>query len=253
MYMDRFLCGRSRAVLSHEERALLEAGVDQVMTPGPRQMIVRAGETLSHSTMVVDGYLCRYFDDRRGMRQLVALHVPGDFVDLHAYPLATLDHDIATLTQAKIATVPHAYFDKVLDGRPELARKLWYSTLLDAAIHRAWLFRLGRLDAGGRIAHFLCETNARLEAVGLSDGRDFALGITQADLSEICGLTSIHINRVLRGLREEKIVSFRGGQVEILDPTRLQRRAEFDPGYLYLSVKALARLPGDTKPDSPAG
>jgi CRP-like cAMP-binding protein len=128
----------------------------------------------------------------------------------------------------------------MLEGRPDFARKLWYSTLLDAAIHRAWLFRLGRLDAGGRIAHFLCETNARLQAVGLSDGHRFALAITQTDLSEICGLTSVHINRVMRSLREEKVVSFRSSLVEIHDLPRLQRQGEFDPGYLYLDADAPA-------------
>jgi CRP-like cAMP-binding protein len=234
MITDRFLRHRRGARLTTDERALLEGAIDRVSDIDARQVIVAADTPLTHSTFLVEGIMCRDLDDRQGLRQLVAIHVPGDFVDLHAYPLHVLDHDVATLTPAKVATVPHSALDRILDDRPAFARKLWYATLLDAAIHRAWLFRLGRLDAGGRIAHFLCETNARLEAVGLSDGRSFALGITQHDLSEICGLTSVHINRVLRGLREEKIVSFRSSRVEIHDPARLQRRAEFDPSYLYL-------------------
>ncbi|TZG25781.1 Crp/Fnr family transcriptional regulator [Sphingomonas montanisoli] len=240
MYTDRFLRHRKGAPLNTDERAALEACVSEVRTLEPRQTIVRAGETLSHSTLLIDGFLCRYLDDRQGLRQLVALHVPGDFVDLHAYPLKTLDHDVATLTAATVAIVPHDRLDVLVEERPVLAKKLWYATLLDAAIHRAWLFRLGRLDAGGRIAHFLCETEARLRAVGLSDGGRFALGITQTDLSEICGLTSIHINRVLRGMREEGIVSFRSSLVEIHDPERLRRRGQFDPAYLYIDEAALA-------------
>jgi CRP-like cAMP-binding protein len=238
MFTDRFLRHRG-AKLEPEERTALEASVTDVVTYPGRQVVVRAGEILSHSTLLIEGIMCRYRDDRRGLRQLVAVHVPGDFVDLHGYPLQSLDHDVATLTPVTVATFTHASLDTLLDQRPALTRKLWYATLLDAAIHRAWLFRLGRLDAGGRIAHFLCETNARLQAVGLSDGTRFALGITQTDLAEICGLTSVHINRVMRSLREEKIVSFRSSLVEILDPARLQRHAQFDPYYLYLDKTAL--------------
>jgi len=240
MFTDRFLRHRLGATLTPEERALIEGGVDRVKTLEPRQTVAVAGRRLSHSTLLVDGFMCRYLDDRRGLRQLVAVHVPGDFVDLHAYPLQKLDHDMATLTAVTIATVPHAALDRIVQDRPELARKLWYSTLLDAAIHRAWLFRLGRLDAAGRVAHFLCETDLRLQAVGLSDGRRFALGITQADLSEICGLTSVHINRVMRSLREDGIVSFRSALVEIHDPERLRQKGEFDPAYLYIDGQSLA-------------
>lgn len=133
-----------------------------------------------------------------------------------------------------MAQVPHEALDKILDRQPQLARKLWFSTLMDAAAHRAWLFRLGRLDAMGRIAHFLCEMNARLQAVGLSDGRNFALGITQYDLSEACGLTSIHVNRVLKQLREEGLCTFRSPYCEIHDPSALAKRGQFTPDYLYL-------------------
>lgn len=240
MFTDRFLRHRRGAVLTPEERAALEACVDAVVTVDPRQIVAKAGTPLDHSTLLIDGFMCRYRDDRRGLRQLVAVHVPGDFVDLHGYPLQTLDHDVATLTGVTLATIRHEALDTLVAERPALARKLWYSTLLDAAIHRAWLFRLGRLDAGGRIANFLCETNARLQAVGLSDGRRFALGITQTDLSEICGLTSVHINRVMRSLREEGVVSFRQSLVEIHDPVRLARQGQFEPSYLYLDDNALA-------------
>jgi len=243
MFTDRFLRHRRGAKLTADERAALEASVDEVVTYAPRQIVVKAGEPLDHSTLLLEGIMCRYRDDRRGLRQLVAVHVPGDFVDLHGYPLQTLDHDVASLTAITVATIRHDALDGLTAERPELARKLWYSTLLDAAIHRAWLFRLGRLDAGGRIANFLSETNSRLQAVGLSDGRRFTLGLTQTDLSEICGLTSVHVNRVMRSLREEQIVTFRDSLVEIHDLARLQRQGQFEPDYLYLDADALDAPP----------
>jgi len=242
MFTERFLRGRRGVQLETAERARLEAAISEVRLIDPRTRLVRAGEQLSQSTLLIEGFLCRYIDDRKGLRQLVAIHVPGDFVDLHGYPLKTLDHDVATLTAATVATVPHEELAAIERSAPELARKLWFATLLDAAIHRAWLFRLGRLDAVGRVAHFLCETNARLAVAGLSDGRRFALGITQNDLAEICGLTDVHVNRVVRALREEGLCLFRSSLVEIADLTRLSARGQFDPAYLYIDEHAADAL-----------
>lgn len=240
MFTERFLRDRRGVALTPEERQTLEDAISEVKTLAPRTILASAGEPLSHSTLLVEGIMSRHIDDRNGLRQLVAIHVPGDFVDLHAFPLKVLDHDVGTMTATTVAMVPHRRLDQITRELPDLARKLWFSTLLDAAIHRAWLFRLGRLDAVGRVAHFLCETNVRLMAAGLSDGRRFALGLTQADLSEICGLTPVHINRVMRQLREDGMCVFRSSLVEIMAPERLAARGQFDPDYLYFETPPTA-------------
>lgn len=234
MFTERFLRDKKGASLTAEERVRLERAIGEVKTLQPRKIFARAGQPLEQSSLLIDGIMCRYLDDRNGLRQLVAIHLPGDFLDLHAFPLKILDHDVATLTTATVAIVPHRELDAITQEMPQLTRKLWFATLLDAAIHRAWLFRLGRLDATARVAHFLCETNARLFSAGLSDGRRFALALTQADLAEICGLTTVHVNRVIRQLREEKLCVFRSSLVEILDPVRFAARAQFDASYLYI-------------------
>lgn len=235
MFTERFLRDKRGVLLEPSERERLEAAISEIQVVPPRTTIVKAGEILEQSTLLIEGLMSRHIDDRRGLRQLVAVHVPGDFVDLHAYPLKVLDHDVGTMTGATVAIVPHAELNRISHEMPQLTQKLWFATLLDAAIHRGWLFRLGRLDAVGRVAHFLCETNARLMSAGLSDGRRFALGLTQADLAEICGLTNVHVNRVMRHLREDRLCLFRSSLVEILDPVRLAARGQFRPEYLYIS------------------
>jgi CRP-like cAMP-binding protein len=246
MFTERFLRDKRGASLDANERARIEAAITEVKTFGPRKIVARASEPLTNSTLLLEGIMSRYLDDRNGLRQLVAIHFPGDFLDLHAFPLKVLDHDVATLTTATVATVPHAEIEAIAEEMPQLIRKLWFATLLDAAIHRAWLFRLGRLDATGRVAHFLCETNARLFSAGLSDGRRFALALTQADLAEICGLTTVHVNRVMRQLREEQLCLFRSSLVEILDPAGLAARAQFNPAYLYIDDDS--QLPSVRRP-----
>jgi len=233
MITKRFLLGRGRDLLEQDDVAALEGAVTSVHDVPPRAVLSRRGEPVHSSTLLIEGFACRYMDDREGRRQLVAIHVPGDFIDLHGFTMRVLDHDIVTLGTARVATVDHEALAAITENRPRLTRLLWFSTLLEAAMHREWIFRLGRLGADGRVAHLFCEVEARLAMVGLSDGGRFLLPLTQSDLGEACGITGVHANRTLRCLREEGLVTFANGQAAILDHARLARLAEFDPIYLY--------------------
>lgn len=232
----RFLMGRGRERLSLDEQRVLEENVRTVKEFPARHHLVCRGEKLDQSMMLVDGYVTRYMDDREGYRQLVSVHVPGDFVDLHGFPTGRLDHDIGTLGPVKVAMFDHDTLTAITDRYPHLTRVLWFSTLLDAAMHREWIFRLGRLGADGRLAHFFCELNARLSMVGLADNGRFELPLTQPDLAEACGLTGVHVNRVLRDLRERDLLLFRNGQVDILNLPGLESVAEFESDYLYCDM-----------------
>lgn len=233
MTTELFLRSRT-TTLDEGERRRLEAVVSELRPYGRRRTVIRRSTPLDVSLYLARGYMCRAIDNSQGDRQLVSVQVPGDFVDLHGYPLKALDHDVVTLTDVVVAVIRHADLDALVAEGPALARKLWFSTLLDAAIHREWIFKLGLLPSHGRVAHFLCETELRLRAVGLSDGSRFELPLTQLDLAEVCGLTSVHVNRVLRDFRERGLVTVRGGIVEVHDEAGLSRLAEFDPKYLYL-------------------
>lgn len=233
MISGKFLLGRGRHELSDEEQRVLEDSIGSVRQVAARKQIVRAGVIIDTSTLLLEGFVCRYMDDRDGQRQLVAVHVPGDFVDLHAFPMRRLDHDIATLGPVKIACYDHQTLETITERYPHLTRKLWFSTLLDAAMHRELIFRLGRLGAEGRVAHLFCELNERLEMVGLAaDGR-YMLPMTQPDIAEASGLTGVHVNRVLRSLREKNLLTFKANEVCILDRKALAAVAEFEPQYLY--------------------
>lgn len=240
-----FMRGRGRDRMDAADLAALEGLFGEIRTVGPREIVLPMGVPTTHSTYLIDGYMCRYMDDRAGRRQLVSLHLPGDFVDLHAFPLPYLDHDLATISTCRVANVSHDRLLAVQQSRPRLARVLWLSTLLDAAMHREWIFRLGRLDAVGRVAHLLCEIQFRLALIGRSSDGSFALPLLQNDLAETCGMTPVHVNRVLRRLRVEGVASFTGGQVTVHDRARLWRMAEFNTMYLYAG--------GDDRPEMNRG
>ena len=225
---------RVRDLVAGEEEDVLRASVAEIREYPAGKTIVRSGTSLSASTLLIDGLVCRYKDLADGQRQIMELHVAGDFVDLHGFLLKRLDHNIGTMTPVRIALVPHDALRGITETHPHLGRMLWFSTLLDAAIHREKILSIGRRSAVARIAHILCELLVRLRLVGLADETGYPLPLTQADLADVTGLTSVHVNRMLKKLRDEKLLTFRGGRVTIGDWEGLQRLAEFDPAYLHL-------------------
>ncbi|WP_404368373.1 Crp/Fnr family transcriptional regulator [Sphingomonas sp. MMS24-J45] len=234
MYTSLFLKTHRTPMLSTEEAAALEAAVARTATFSARQIMVRQQVPLTQCTLLMEGFVERYRDTPEGRRQILAIHVPGDFVDLHSYPLKRLEHSVAALTDVKVALFPHPAIRALTAQSPTLTELLWRSTLIDAAINREWIVSVGARSAVVRLAHLFCEMYVRLSRIGMADGHVFALPLTQVDLSDATGLTAVHANRMLRQLREQGLVAFRQGEVEILDWDGLRRFADFDPGYLFL-------------------
>jgi CRP-like cAMP-binding protein len=228
---------RARDDLSAEEEAAIRGAVSEIRDYPSDRTFIRAGEELNHSTILLDGLMARHKDLREGQRQITELHVGGDFADLHSFTLKRLDHHVMTLTPCRAAIVPHDNLRMITERFPHLTRVYWFATNLDAAIHREWELSLGRRSAIARLAHLFCELHVRLGVVGLADGLEYDLSLTQAELSECLGLTSVHINRTLKELREQELVEFRGNRVVIADLAGLRRLAEFDPAYLYLEKR----------------
>lgn len=228
---------RRRDDVSAEEESILRAAVSDIKEVGTDVTVVRAGTDLFVSTILVDGLMCRYKDLGNGERQITELHVPGDFVDLHSFPLKQLDHNVMSLVPCRIALVPHERIHAITETQPHLTRLLWFMTTLDAAIHREWQLSLGRRTSLARVAHVFCELHARLEIVGLAEGTTYRLPLTQVDLAECLGLTPIHVNRTLRELRSQGLVTFRSKLVSIDNYDDLKRLAEFSPDYLYLDKR----------------
>lgn len=221
--------------LNPAEQAELDRAIEQVVDLAPGQDIVREHEFKRQANILLSGWASRYIDLHDGRRQILALHVAGDFVDLHSYQIQLMDHSVRALTPCRIAVVPHERLDQITEYFPHLTRQLWLHTLVDAAVMRQWMLGLGRRTALENAAHLLCELYYRLRAVGLTDGRAFELPLTQVELSEALGISPVHANRVLQELRAEGMLALRGRHAEILDLTRLEALAEFDAAYLHLA------------------
>lgn len=232
----RFLFGRLREALSREEREILESLPTEIATYENSARIVEAGSACGRSTLLLEGFIMRGLPNMNGggeRRSALSLHVPGDFVDLHCFALKRLDHNVDTIGPARIAYVPHEKLREVLSETPHLARLLWSSTLLDAAMHRQWIMKLEQLTTPRRIAHIFAELWRRLEMVGLADEDGFDSPLTQTDLADMSGSTAVHANRALRELRERGVAEFRRGRVTSADRNALEAYGDFAADYLY--------------------
>src|SRR5690606_12795717 len=162
----RFLMGRLRHAMTAEEKDIVESLVEQTEPVPAGTTLLGRGELAERSTILIEGYILRTIVDE-SHRFVVGMHVPGDFADLHAFALKRLDHNVVTLGEALVGYVSHDRLKEVVAKYPHLTRVLWFSTLLDAAIHRQWILKMEELPAPRRVAHVFAELWHRLDLVGL--------------------------------------------------------------------------------------
>ena len=196
---------RHAGCLAHEDEAVLLRACANARDVAARQDLTCEGDRPENVHLVLQGIACRYKVLPKGRRQITALLVPGDFCDLHVAILERMDHSIATVTPCTVARLPRATIEELTAGYPRIARALWWATLVDEAILRAWLVNMGQRQADRQMAHLFCELEARLGAVGLVEraggAATFAMPLRQADVADLLGMTDVHVNRSLKELR----------------------------------------------------
>lgn len=224
----------SRDDLSRTQRDAIRGLPLQYRTAGPGELIVREGDRQTSSQMLICGFAGRFALLGNGGRQFTELALPGDFMDLHSLVMKRLDHSVMAISTCEMAAVPHKAIRELIASDPHIGRLFWLETVVDAAIHRIWLVGLGRQDARARMAHLFCETQVRLEAVGLADRTGFDFPLSQAELADVLGLSSVHVNRTLMSLRSDGLMQWHDGRVIIDDWKRMVQVAEFNPLYLRL-------------------
>ena len=226
-----------RDALSEAEKAALVACASEEVEFPAGSDIVREGDRPTSSMMVLDGFSSRYSDSPDGARQITAIHVPGDFVDLHSLLLREMDHSVGALSACRVMRFPHGRLRDLTETHPHLTRLLWMQTLIDGAIHREWIVAMGRRSRKSHIAHLICELFVRLRVVKKTDGWSFFFPLTQAATADALGISLVHLNKTLQKLRKEDLFRWENRTIVIEDWEGLQQVAEFDSSYLNLSVE----------------
>lgn len=196
--------------------------------------LVREASVPGHCAVMVSGYSFRHKVTGDGSRQILAVCIPGDAVDLQNLFLNISDHAVQMLTLGTIADLPREPLQQLVVTRPRLGQALIKQTLIEASILREWVVNVGRRDARERIAHILCEFAVRLESRGLAADDGFELPMTQEQLADATGLTSVHVNRVLKSLEKEGLISRRRRHIHFNDWRSLQEAGDFSRGYLHV-------------------
>jgi CRP-like cAMP-binding protein len=215
-----------------DEAALLDA-IKDVRQLSAGTHLIRKGDRPLDVHILLGGWAARYDIVPDGGRCISAFLLPGDLLDQHVTVLGEMDHSIVTLTEATVAYLPNGRLESVAVRRPLVASALWWSTLVDQAVLRAWLVNIGRRGAFESIGHLLCELHARLAKVGFTTNSDFELPVTQEEIADALGLTSTHVNRMLKRLRDEGFITLRHNKLVIVDIARLRSATGFDSSYLH--------------------
>ena len=224
--------------LTSEEREALRALPMMVRELHADQDIVRDGDQPSQSCLVLDGFTVRYKLAGEDRRQILSFHIPGEIPDLQSLYLRTMDHSLATLTNARLGFIQHRTLFDLMARFPRLAGAFWRETLIDGAIFREWMVGMGRRKAPSRIAHLFCEMYVRLDSIGMAENWTVPLPITQEELGDSLGLSAVHTNRALQDLRGQGLIAFERGKLTVENWKGLVRVGEFDPTYLHLDGKA---------------
>jgi CRP-like cAMP-binding protein len=229
----------SIAPLSDAEKSAISALPITVRDLRADQDILRDQDRPSQCCAILEGFACRYKVLPGGRRQIVSFHIPGDIPDLQSLHLEIMDHSLGTVVASKVAFIPHEAVRSFLRAHPRIADVFWRDTLIDAAVFREWVVNVGRREAYGRISHLLCEVYVRLKAVGLANGQAFEMPLTQAELGDATGMSTVHVNRTLQELRKDELITTpKNGRVVIEDWAGLQAAGEFDPTYLHQKKEA---------------
>ena len=194
--------------------------------------MMHEGQKKQSAFILAKGWACSYKMLPDGERQIVDFQVPGDFLGLRSLLFRTIDHSVEAVTHIEASEV---LVSDILDGfgtAPRLAIAVLWAASRDEAMVVEHLVNLGRRTAEQRMAHFLLELGARLRLVGIGNKTGFSCPLTQYHLADALGLSAVHVNRVLRHLREEGLVTFQKGQVSFDDFAGLVELAGFDANYL---------------------
>jgi CRP-like cAMP-binding protein len=194
--------------------------------------LVHEGQTGHKAFVLQAGWGCSYKDLSNGGRQIISFPIAGDCVGLRSVLLRTADHSFSALTDAVVSSMEGTHILKCVTEFPRLGAALLWAASRDEAMVVEHLVNIGRRNAIERTAHFCMELAERLSLIQLTNEIEFKCPLSQVVLADALGLTAIHVNRVLRELRDKQLVTVRQGTVRIHDLDRLRKLAGFSGGYL---------------------
>jgi CRP-like cAMP-binding protein len=214
-----------------DQRALLAAALP-ARSVGKDECLVEAGGRIRSLLILRSGMARAVRALSNGSHQIVAVFLAEETLNPGELTFGRSLTSIYALTPTVVIPVPLPELYKLIINHPAIGRALWLETATQAAIQQEWIAGLGRRTAQTRLAHFLCEVSYRLQLSGHNDLDAFEFPFTQAELADVLGLSTVHVNRVLQALRSRGLIELSRTRLIIRNKTGLYEIAEFDSGYL---------------------
>ena len=190
--------------------------------------LIQEGQAGQIAYILQEGWACSFKMLREGERQIITFPVPGDCVGLRSALLRTSDHSFSALTDAVVSRVEAPRLRQMFAEFPHLGSAILWATSRDEAMIVEHLVSLGRRSALERTAYFFLELYDRLKLVGMASNKEFPCPLSQYLLADALGLSTIHVNRVLRQLRQRKLMTFKQRHVTINDKGALMSLAGYE-------------------------
>src|SRR3954447_9497439 len=201
--------------------------------------IIAQGRPYRGVFILCEGFVWRYKILPDGKRQLLSFGLPGDLIGFPAAFYQNAVNATGSLTDVVVATLPFAAFHDLFVKFPRVAMALYWMAAREAAIYGERIVDIGRRSAYERLAHLILELLIRLRSVGLAEELSYVLPLTQELIADVLGLSGPHVSRMLRAMREERLVTIEDHRLTVVDLESLTQLAGFDGDYL-----ARSRIPG---------
>ncbi|WP_198351340.1 Crp/Fnr family transcriptional regulator [Flavisphingomonas formosensis] len=236
--------GKSRQLASFVERLRLHTALPdaeaealitlpfRLLTRDRHSYLMRQGDELRHCTILLSGFVERHRIGLNGRKQILCFYFPGDPLNLENLYTMRSDDALQALKLSEVAIIQCDDLLSLMQDRPAIMKAIVRSLLIDASISREWIFNVGQRSAKTRIAHLICELGFRKTLQPHHSG-GVTLPLTQVQIAEATGLTSVHVNRTLKELQSEKILSYKSGVFTVYDIDALAELADFSPSYFH--------------------
>ena len=196
------------------------------------ECLIAQGENVTALMVICNGMTRTVRTLSDGKQQIVAVSVAGDMLNSGGLLFPQAGNSTFALTPTTCLSLPFKEVEALAKTRPAIGHGLWLETAAQAAIQQEWMVWLGRRSAQTRLAHFLCEVTYRLQLSGSAARDSFEFPLTQRELADLLGLSSVHVNRTLQALRGQGLIELGQHRLTLRDRAGLYEIAEFDPRYL---------------------
>ncbi len=214
--------------LTVQERMCLAEVQSELVPVRAGADVIRAGQTYRCVYVLSQGLAIRYKVLHDGRRQVLSLLLPGDLIGLPGCMFESSLYSISGLTDVVVCPLSFDAMFELFRRQPRLGAAMFWIAGHEAALFAERLVGVGRQSAYERVGRLLLELLFRLQIAGLADECSYDLPLTQELIADTLGLSVPHVNRTLRRLREDGLISLRGARLICLDIPALSRLADFD-------------------------